>query len=669
MFVSPLLSLALVLTCTLCLAVFLTKTMVLIGPKLGLMDQPDARRVHLEPIPRAGGIAIWLSFLAGAWGLTLFFPEDFQSAQRHHLSAFSIASAVLMVTGVIDDWRGMRASVKLGGQILAAGLFFWLEPSLHESIPYLGKAPTLVAAAVFIGWCVLLINAFNLVDGLDGLCSGLVLIGLCTLGAIGLFRGSTAEAVMTSVMMAAVLGFYRYNLNPAQIFLGDAGSMMLGLYLATSATQIGGEQTIVGALMLPVAIAGVPLLDVLLAIWRRSTRMSLNRAHGRVTDEGIFTPDREHLHHRYLNLGVKHSHVALILQAYALLLATLALFPIILGGRGLVVSLTGFFILALVKLQNFAPIELVQSGSIIHLTIKRPKARRLTRVLPYIYDIIALTFAGLMAMIVETNFGLRNETGVWSLNYLFLFAGAGIVVLNSLRTYNRIWGRATLRDFVLVAASLTMVGIVVSGIWSISNKDVTWSDFRCGFLASQFALWLILLPRALPEAIRELALDSRHRGFGDDAGENRHRVLVYGAGTCGNLFIGNLKNCEPQEYSHLRVVGFIDDNPALSRRLLQGFRIFGGLDCLAELIKKHPIDGIIVTITERNPEVIEKVSQVAEELNLQVYEWTAEPLPRILSRQGKSDPTNSSTSIMGPYDCCAQASRQSTAKSQGADKL
>ena len=255
---------------------------------------------------------------------------------------------------------------------------------------------------------------------------------------------------------------------------------------------------------------------------------------------------------------------------------------------------------------------------------------------------------------------------MWSLSFLFLFVLSGIVVLKMLRTSRRVWGRATLREFFVVAASLTLCGLVTSSLWSFSNQDVTWSDFRCGFMASQFSVWLILLPRAIPEAIRELALDSRHRKFAD-AGENRQQVLVYGAGTCGNLFIGNLKSCEPGEFSHLRVVGFIDDNPVLRRRLLQGFRVFGGLDCLAELIKKHRIDGIIVAITERNPEVLKKVSRVATELNLRVYEWTVAPLPRLISREGQLDPTSSTTSVMESVDCCAQASKQPTAKSQGCD--
>lgn len=615
--------------------------MVLVGPKLGLMDEPDARRVHLTPIPRAGGIAIWISFLTAAWGFS-FFPDAFNGTQRQQLAAFSAASALLMVIGVIDDWRGMRASIKLVGQILSAALYFWLEPALHNTIPYFGEAPTPVAAIVFVGWCVVLINAFNLIDGLDGLCSGLVLVGLLTLGTLGLFHGSIVEAFVVFLMVAAVLGFYRFNLNPAKIFLGDAGSMMLGFFLASSATHVGGERALIVALMLPVAIAGVPLLDVLLAIWRRTIRKKLSHERGEKEARGVFAPDRDHLHHRFLDRGMRQSRVSLLLQAFAIILAVLGLFPVIVGGRGLVVTLTGFFILGLIGLRHFARIELVQSGSILHLTIKRRRSRRLARTMHYVYDVLALTLAGCLGMIIETNFGTRNEHGVWSLNYLFLFVLTGIVTLQILRIYRRIWSRANLREFFVVAASLSFGALVASGLWSFSNQDVTWSDFRCGFVASQFAIWLVLLPRALPEAIRELALDSRHRKFATP-GEQKQQVLVYGAGTRGNLFIGCLKSCEPGEYSDLQVVGFLDDNPALRRRVLQGFKIFGDLDSLANLVKKRPIDGIIVTITDLRNETLERVEQVAAELNLRVYEWVIDPLPRLIPSREKTSSGGNAT--------------------------
>lgn len=627
--------------------------MVWSGPKLGLIDEPGARRVHLYSKPRAGGIAIWLSFLATAWGLFLFFPDDFRSGPRHYLSAFSIASALLIVIGVIDDCRDMRASVKLGGQILVAALFFWLVPSLHHTLPYFGEVATPVAAVVFIGWCVLLINAFNLIDGLDGLCSGLVLVGLLTLGVLGLSQGSTAEVLVFLVMAVAVLGFYRFNLNPAKIFLGDAGSMMLGFFVATSAIQVSGGWSMVGALMLPVAIAGVPLLDVLLAVWRRSIRSRLSRARGVEVAQGVFAPDRDHLHHRLLDRGMTQSQVALILQAFAVILAILGLFPMIVGGRGLVVTLTSFFILGLVGLHHVARIELVQSVSMLYLAIKNPKSRRLVRSLAYLYDVIALTLAGWLGMVVETNFGLRNENGVWSINYLCFFVLSGIVVLKILRIYRWVWGRATLRDFFVVAASLSFCALMTSGLWSFSNQDVTWSDFRCGFIASQFSIWLILLPRVLPEAIRELALDSRHRSFGVP-GEEREQVLVYGAGTIGNSFIGYLKSGEPEQYSHFRVAGFIDDNPALHGRVMQGFRIFGGLACLAELAKKHTIDGIIVTTSEQNPDLLKKISQIVQGHNLRVYEWVVEPLPHLISPEAKPPALDCSSPVVPPDNCCAR---------------
>lgn len=244
----------------------LTRLMIIVGPRLGLMDEPDERRVHQVPIPRAGGIAIWISFLAFAWIARFLFPEAFTEVQVRQLWAFSLSSLVLMLVGFVDDRQGMNALVKLGGHVLAACLFFYLDSSLREFSVFGFDLPMIAAWAIFVAWCVVLINAFNLIDGLDGLCSGLVLVSLCSIAGLGFAHGATTNVVIVSLMIAAVAGFIRYNFNPAKIFLGDAGSMMLGFYLATSATHLGGERAILGSVMLPIAIAGVPLLDVLLAV-------------------------------------------------------------------------------------------------------------------------------------------------------------------------------------------------------------------------------------------------------------------------------------------------------------------------------------------------------------------------------------------------------------------
>ena len=609
------------------LSLALTRLMIALGPRLGLMDEPDERRVHETPIPRAGGIDIWLSFFAAAWFLRSVYPEVLVGSQFQRFCVFGVASALLMVVGFIDDKQGMRASLKLGGQIAAALLYFALDPSLREMSIFGYQLPSVLAAIVFTGWCVLLINAFNLIDGLDGLCSGLVVVSLFVIAGLQITNGRVAEALIIFTMVAAVAGFMRFNLNPARIFLGDAGSMMLGFFLATSATQIGGEKAVIGAIMLPIAIAGVPLLDVLLAVWRRSARNHLRKSQGKDRKGGIFSADKEHLHHRFLALGMSQRKVALILQGLAVLLAALCFIPVLIGGRGLVMTLCGFIILGLFGLRHFARVELLQTGSLLHMVVKRRRGSNAVRSLYYLYDLGALAVAGLFAMAIETNFGTRNELEVWSVPYLALFITFEIIVIQALRIYRRVWSRSALREFFIVAIGLTIGALAASSVWSLSKYDVTWADFRCGFIGAQLAIWFVLIPRAFPELIRELALDSKHRKLVKTK-NGRKQILVYGAGMMGNLFVEYLKNSDPEEFQEFQISGFLDDNPSLNGRSIQGFKIHGGLDRLEELREIYPLHGILVAISAISEGEMALICKVASDANLKVYRWRAELTPQ-----------------------------------------
>jgi len=590
----------------------LTRLMIKVGPSLGLMDTPSARRVHVKAVPRAGGIAIWFSFLIVAWLWKLVIPETFEGFLDGRLRAFTLASWLLMVVGVLDDRGGLKTFVKLAGQVAAAVVFFMLDPSLRDAAFFGINFPVWVLALLFTGWCVLLINAFNLIDGLDGLCSGLVMISLFVVASLEFAEGQSNEAVIILLMAAAVAGFMRYNLHPARIFLGDAGSMMLGFFLATAATQSGGRRAVVGSIVLPIAIAGVPLLDVLLAVWRRSARDQASRKQGG-SGVGVFAPDRDHLHHRFLALGLSQRKVSLILQGLAILLAILCFVPMIVGGRGLIVTLCGIVILGLFGLRHFARVEILNTGSLLHLAMKRREGAGAIRALYYVYDLIALTLAALAAVL--------------SLGYLLIFVTCEVVILQALHFYRRIWSRASSREFLTLFVGLMIGGLVTSSIFSAQNQDVTWGDFRCGFIASHIAVWLVLLPRALPDAIREFAVDSRHRKL-RKVESGRRQVLVYGAGTVGNLFMNFLKNCSPEEFDEFQIAGFLDDNENFKNRSIQGYKIHGDLKELKVLAEKFPVHGIIVTISEISNAKLRSIAEEVEELGMVVYRWEANSMPK-----------------------------------------
>ncbi|MDC0188068.1 undecaprenyl/decaprenyl-phosphate alpha-N-acetylglucosaminyl 1-phosphate transferase, partial [Verrucomicrobia bacterium] len=219
----------------------LTRIFIAVGPRLGLMDEPDERRVHMTPVPRAGGLAIWIAFLIVLWAAGAIFPNLFVGHHSTKNIAWTISSAILILVGFIDDRTGLKPLVKLAGQAVAAAVFYYIYYPGGYSIAGF-EIPYAAALVFFVIWCVALINAFNLIDGLDGLCGGLVVVSLSMILAIAWSNGNWRDSAFIILMIGAVAGFLVYNFNPARIFLGDAGSMMLGFFIASSANDIAGER-------------------------------------------------------------------------------------------------------------------------------------------------------------------------------------------------------------------------------------------------------------------------------------------------------------------------------------------------------------------------------------------------------------------------------------------
>ncbi|MBU6428005.1 MAG: undecaprenyl/decaprenyl-phosphate alpha-N-acetylglucosaminyl 1-phosphate transferase [Cyanobacteria bacterium REEB65] len=289
--------------------------------RFGRVDPVDARKVHKTPIPRLGGIAIYLGVmltLALVEFLTpgTFFPID--GPLRGVLAGGTLVFAV----GILDDLFDLPAKVKLLGQIGAACLAFGL--GLHidfVSQPGGGLWPfpivhgfPLLALLVTVFWIVAITNTINLIDGLDGLAGGVSLIGALTLAIIALDTKQPFPVIAAVAVSGATIGFLRYNFNPARIFMGDGGSLFLGFTLAS--ISILGVFKLVTAvtLILPLLILGVPIGDTVFAIVRRLWHR-----------KPIFSPDRGHLHHRLLSAGLSHRNAVIMIYGLSLALAGLAL--------------------------------------------------------------------------------------------------------------------------------------------------------------------------------------------------------------------------------------------------------------------------------------------------------------------------------------------------------
>ncbi|MDI9481026.1 MAG: glycosyltransferase family 4 protein [Syntrophomonadaceae bacterium] len=276
-------------------AYFSTPVAIKIAFKLGAIDKPDQRKVHQQTMPRLGGLAFFVAFIIAtlvlSWDSSVF-------------NGILLGGIIIFLVGMLDDIYQLSPWVKLIGQCLAAVTAMYFGVIVHFvtnpfdgllSLGYLSLPLTFL-------WIVGVTNAINLIDGLDGLAGGVSAIAAATMGIVSLLHGQTAVAVTAFILVAAIAGFLPYNFHPARTFMGDGGSNFLGFVLACLAIMGTAKSAALISLFVPIVILGIPIFDTFFAIIRR--------IHKRAP---IFMPDKDHLHHRLMALGMSHRRSVLII--------------------------------------------------------------------------------------------------------------------------------------------------------------------------------------------------------------------------------------------------------------------------------------------------------------------------------------------------------------------
>lgn len=276
----------------------------------GWLDEiRDERRVHLKPVPRLGGVAVF-GALALSLG-TLFLRENLLTqnlrASGATLLPLALPALLIFACGVYDDLRGASSRFKFGAQALAGALFYALGGRIEGlALPFFGTIPLppVIGCLITIFWIMAVTNAFNLLDGLDGLAAGAALFASLVLLTVSYLMGHTVLTVFSFALCGALAGFLRYNFNPASIFLGDSGSLLLGFLLAALAVLGAQKASTAVALTIPLVAFGLPITDTAFALVRRF-----------ISGQPLFVGDREHFHHKLLERGWSHRQVVLVLYA------------------------------------------------------------------------------------------------------------------------------------------------------------------------------------------------------------------------------------------------------------------------------------------------------------------------------------------------------------------
>ncbi len=277
------------------LSLALTALVRELAPRIGLTDQPDGhRKLHTAPTPLGGGLAVFLTFAVVMAGLALV-PNPFQErlwSNWHILSAILLAGALMVAVGLWDDKVGMRGRTKLLWQAAGAAILIAAGLLIRE-VTVLGYTVRLglLAYPITMFWFLGAMNALNLLDGIDGLATMLGIILSFTIAVLAILTGQPGVAIIAMVFSASLLGFMWFNFPPATIFLGDAGSMLIGLVVSAAAIMgsLKGAGTVL--LVAPLAVWAVPIFDSAAAILRR-----------KLTGRSIYATDRGHLHHRLFDL-------------------------------------------------------------------------------------------------------------------------------------------------------------------------------------------------------------------------------------------------------------------------------------------------------------------------------------------------------------------------------
>jgi UDP-GlcNAc:undecaprenyl-phosphate/decaprenyl-phosphate GlcNAc-1-phosphate transferase len=302
--------------------------------RYNLLDVPlDGRRIHRIAVPRLGGIALYISCVS-ALALLPFWDNlltQTLSGMKSEILTLLIPATLVLLLGAYDDLRGANAVVKFVGLGLIATLFYAMGGRVDAlSIPLFGSVqlPALVSFVVTVVWLVGIANAFNLIDGLDGLASGAALFASLVILGVSVSQERTLTIVVALVLCGALAGFLRYNFNPASIFLGDSGSLFTGFLLAALSVLGTQKATAAVAIVVPILAFGFPVVDTAMTMGRRL-----------LSRKPVFEGDNEHIHHMLLARGWSQRRAALVLYIVCLLFGLLALIFPATGSK-----LTGFML-------------------------------------------------------------------------------------------------------------------------------------------------------------------------------------------------------------------------------------------------------------------------------------------------------------------------------------
>ena len=620
-------------------SMILTRICIAVLPHLGYMDIPKGRHIHKKPVPRAGGIGFIIAF----WFAIMLYAAklcggDLTKLADQNVGQFLIAlagaSVILLFTGLYDDRFNMPSVIKLMLHIAAGVTLYFLGGGIRTLFD--STLPWYLALAVTVCWTIGIVNAFNLIDGLDGLAAGLASISsVCIATWILISGGNLPMVILLFTFCGACLGFLVFNFSPARIFMGDTGSMFLGLFFAmTSMDQCSRPAVTIAALLVPLVAIGVPIFDVILAIWRRSVRRfgvhmlkeNLDDAEavtelengidatGRIelkkvieNENGVMDADQDHLHHRLLRETHNKTRRTVLLMYAISVVFSVGAIALTFIGRSMPALAFLLVIIGVFFTLRLANIELLASMSVVAQGVRIPrKSFLLTAVHPLIDFLIAAASFFLVYALLQ-----KPVRATFNINLFLILVIPGFLVLNFSGVYRTYWLRAGIERyyyllkllFLSACISFILLNLFVWKDWVLVGISKR-MDTIIFLLFTFFSCGAVIAERAVLHFFESFAIRSYYLKNSPEA--DRHNTIIHGGGLGCRMYINNLYSSR-----HLscpfHILGIIDEDPSLQKLNVYGFRVLGTSMDLEDLYKKTPFDTIVLTTVNISDESIDRI--------------------------------------------------------------
>jgi UDP-GlcNAc:undecaprenyl-phosphate GlcNAc-1-phosphate transferase len=556
---------------------------------VGAIDVPDERKVHRTPVPRLGGVAvvasIAMTFAAASW-----LSSGRWELPPHLAAGIGLGVLPILLISIADDIRPIPALNKFLAHTLGAAIAVVMGISLAPVVHLFGGEIHIgwMAGPLSILWIVGITNAFNLIDGLDGLSAGLALIAAASMAVVFTIVGQPGMAVTSLVLAGALLGFLPYNVHPARQFLGDTGATAIGFCLGAFALRGGSTLSSGFAALLPVFILGLPIADMLIAMARRTLHRIEYHA------GGIFEADRNHIHHRLLALGVEHRTAVLTLYGAGLALAGTALASLLVSAREAALMVTALLLAGVVGVHRLGYDEFafIKRGTVL----KFYELRTVKRGFFIVFVDLSVTFvAAYVSVVLKTDRWTFPDVGRPVLELATTFAPITVAVFSWCRMYRGSWRAAGLHDLTRIVVAIGIATPSGALVLNLLSSNVYSPSLFVIYGGVSFLLTASL--RASYVILEHSSLRSSRRG---------EPVLIYGAGRRGAAAVHELlKNRE----INLRPVGFIDDDVNKRGRIVSGLPVLGSARDIEHTLRATSASGMLISSGKIAAHHVERAAQ------------------------------------------------------------